>query len=185
MTGARCCGWAFLTPGPGRVLPIVVGCVDTGTHSPDVGASTEQVIQLDLGWHWTYLSRSPPYRCLREADRGAGSGGGHRDRRHRVSAGVGDVGGCAIGVIAIPARPVPRGIGVPGGLSCVGGKQTRFPGVLLRSEGVGEFNEDRSEPMSSVDIHAECVMAASVLDERVPGTDHPCRAQSLQAAHRP
>jgi hypothetical protein len=148
------------------VLPIVVGCVDTGTHSPDVGTSPERVIQLDLGWDWTYLSRSSRTVACGKRDRGAGSVGGHRDRRHRVSAGVGDVGGCAIGVIVIPARPVPRGIGVPGGISCLGGKQTRFPGVLLRSEGVGEFSEDRYEPMSLVDIHVECVVAASVLDVR-------------------
>jgi hypothetical protein len=49
---------------------------------------------------------------------------------------------------------------------CVGGKQTRFSAVLLRSDGAGEFGEDRWEPMPLVDIHAEFVVAATeVLDE--------------------
>lgn len=44
-----------------------------------------------------------------------------------------------------------------------------------RSDGAGEFGEGRREPMRLVSIHAEFVVAAAkVLDERVPGTDHPC-----------
>ena len=58
--------------------------------------------------------------------------------------------------------------------------------VLLRSDGMGEFGEDRCELMPWVDIRTEFVVATTeVLDERVPGTDHPCRAQPFQAAHRP
>jgi hypothetical protein len=29
------------------------------------------------------------------------------------------------------------------------------------------------------------VATSEVLDERVPGTDYPCRAEPFQAAHRP
>jgi hypothetical protein len=51
-------------------------------------------------------------------------------------------------------------------------------GVLARSDGVSEFGEDRCEPMPSIDIPAEFVVSATkILHERVPGTDHPCRAQ--------
>jgi hypothetical protein len=40
--------------------------------------------------------------------------------------------------------------------------------VLPRSEGVGEFGEDRCEPMPWIDIHAELVVAASeVRDDTV------------------
>lgn len=56
------------------------------------------------------------------------------------------------------------------------GREVReISGVLLRSEGVGEFGEVRCEPMSSVDINADFVVASSeVLDERVSGADHSC-----------
>jgi hypothetical protein len=58
--------------------------------------------------------------------------------------------------------------------------------VLSRSDGEGEFGEDRCEPMPSIDIPAEFVVTATkILHERVPGTDHPCRAQPFQTAHRP
>jgi hypothetical protein len=41
--------------------------------------------------------------------------------------------------------------------------------VLPRSDGAGEFGEDRCESMPWVDIHAEFVVAAvEVLDESVP-----------------
>jgi hypothetical protein len=41
--------------------------------------------------------------------------------------------------------------------------------VLRRSDGAGEFGEDRCEPMPSIDIPAEFVVAATeVLHERVP-----------------
>ncbi len=46
-------------------------------------------------------------------------------------------------------------------LCCRGGKQTRFSGVLARSDGVGEFDEGCREPMPSVDIQAEFVVAAT------------------------
>jgi hypothetical protein len=40
--------------------------------------------------------------------------------------------------------------------------------------------------MPAVDIQAQFIVAATeVMDERVPGTDHPCRAESFQAAHQP
>jgi hypothetical protein len=69
---------------------------------------------------------------------------------------------------------------------CVGGKQTRFSAVLPRSDGVGEFGEDRCESIPSIDIPAEFVVATTeVLHERVPSADHPCRAQPFQSAHRP
>jgi hypothetical protein len=75
---------------------------------------------------------------------------------------------------------------LPGWLCYVGGKQTKFSAVLARSDSAGEFGKDRCEPRPSVDIYAEFVVAATeVLDERVPGTDHPCGAQLFQAAHRP
>jgi hypothetical protein len=71
----------------------------------------------------------------------------------------------------------PRGFDVGAhhtGVCCVGGKRTRFSGVLPRSDGVGEFGEDCCEPMSWVDIPAEFVVASSeVLDKRMSGTDHP------------
>jgi hypothetical protein len=58
--------------------------------------------------------------------------------------------------------------------------------MLPRSDGTGEFGEDCCELMLLADIHAEFLMAATkVLDERMPGTDHPCRAESFQAAHGP
>jgi hypothetical protein len=61
--------------------------------------------------------------------------------------------------------------GVTDRVCCEGGKQTRISAVLPRSDGAGEFGEDRCEPMAWVDIHAEFVVSASeVLDERVPGT---------------
>jgi hypothetical protein len=69
---------------------------------------------------------------------------------------------------------------------------SRFPsirgffGVLARSDGAGELGEGRCEPMPLVDIHAEFVVVVmEVLDERVPGIDHPRRAQPFQTAHRP
>jgi hypothetical protein len=44
--------------------------------------------------------------------------------------------------------------------------------VLPRSDGAGEFGEDRCEPMPLVDIHAEFIVAATqVLHECVPGAD--------------
>jgi hypothetical protein len=47
--------------------------------------------------------------------------------------------------------------------------------VLARSDGAGEFGEGRREPMPLVEIYAEFVVATTeVLDERVPGTAHPC-----------
>ena len=50
-----------------------------------------------------------------------------------------------------------------------------------RSDDEGEFGEDRTEPMAQVDIDTEFIVAAAeVLDERVPGTDHPCRAEPFQ-----
>lgn len=57
--------------------------------------------------------------------------------------------------------------------------------MLSQSDGAGQFAEDRRESMPSVDIHAEFVVAATeVLHERMPDTDHPCRAELFQAAHR-
>jgi hypothetical protein len=51
---------------------------------------------------------------------------------------------------------------------------------------VSQFGEDRCEPMPWVEIYAEFVVAASeILDERVSGTDRPCRAESFQTAHLP
>ena len=43
------------------------------------------------------------------------------------------------------------------GVCCEGGRQARFSGVLLRSEGVGEFGEGSWESMQRVDTHAEFV----------------------------
>ena len=58
--------------------------------------------------------------------------------------------------------------------------------VLSRSDGTGEFGEDCCELMLLADIHAEFVVAATkVLDERMPSTDHLCRAESFQAAYGP
>ena len=55
--------------------------------------------------------------------------------------------------------------------------------VLPRSDGAGEFGEDRCEPMPSVNIDAEFVVAAAdVLDERVPGTDHLSAAEGPVAS---
>lgn len=63
------------------------------------------------------------------------------------------------------------------GVCCGYGKQPIFSAVLPRLDGAGEFCEDRYEPMLSVNIHAEFIVAATeVLDESVPGTDHPCGA---------
>jgi hypothetical protein len=60
-------------------------------------------------------------------------------------------------------------------ICCVGGKQTVCSAALPRSDGLGEFGEDRCEPMPSIRLPAEFVVAATkVLHERVPGTDHPC-----------
>ncbi len=40
--------------------------------------------------------------------------------------------------------------------------------------------------MPWVDIQAEFVVAATeILNECVPGADHPCRAESFQTTHRP
>jgi hypothetical protein len=48
----------------------------------------------------------------------------------------------------------------------------------------GEFGEDRCEPMTSVEIRAESVVAATeVLRKGMPGTDHPY--QPSYAGHRP
>jgi hypothetical protein len=45
---------------------------------------------------------------------------------------------------------------------------------------MGEFGEDRCELMPWVDIRTEFVVATTeVLDERVPGTDHPCRCAAV------
>jgi hypothetical protein len=44
--------------------------------------------------------------------------------------------------------------------------------VAPELDGVGEFGEDRGDPMPRVDIDTKFVVsAAEVLDERVPGTD--------------
>jgi hypothetical protein len=57
--------------------------------------------------------------------------------------------------------------------------------VVSLSESTGQFGEGREEPMPWAGIDTEFVMAAAeVLDERVPGTDHPYRAQLFQATHR-
>ena len=53
--------------------------------------------------------------------------------------------------------------------------------MVPESDGVGEFGEGRGYPMPRVDIDTEFVVtAAKVLDESVPSTDHPCRAQPFQ-----
>ena len=50
----------------------------------------------------------------------------------------------------------------------------------------GEFGEGCRESMPGVDIDAEFVVAAAdVLDEGVPGTDDPGRAEPFESAHRP
>jgi hypothetical protein len=73
------------------------------------------------------------------------------------------------------ARALVAVDGLQVGVRCVGGKQTRFSAVLPRSDGAGEFWEDYGELIPWVVIHAVFVVASSeVLDERVPGTDHPC-----------
>ena len=57
--------------------------------------------------------------------------------------------------------------------------------VVSLSESTGKFGEGREEPMPWAGIDTEFVMAAAeVLDERGPGTDHPCRAYLFQATHR-
>jgi hypothetical protein len=57
----------------------------------------------------------------------------------------------------------------------VGGTQTKFPVVLPRLDGGGEFGEDCYEPMPLVDIYAEFIVATTqVLHERVPGANYPC-----------
>jgi hypothetical protein len=68
---------------------------------------------------------------------------------------------------------------------CVGGKQTSFPLCCL-DQMAREFGEDHCELRPLVDIQSEFVVAATeVLHKRVPGTDHPCRAEPFHAAHRP
>jgi hypothetical protein len=52
-------------------------------------------------------------------------------------------------------------VGLTAGVCCVDRKQPRFSAVLRRSDGVGEFGEDRWEPIPSVDIYAEFVVAAA------------------------
>ena len=57
-----------------------------------------------------------------------------------------------------------------------------FSAVMLPSDGAGEFGEDHCELRPLVDIQSEFVVAAAeVLHKRVPGTDHPCRAEPCQA----
>ena len=59
-------------------------------------------------------------------------------------------------------------------VGCIGGKQTKFPVCCLGLDGVGEFGEDRCEPLLSIDIPAEFIVTATkVLHERVPSTVHP------------
>jgi hypothetical protein len=61
-----------------------------------------------------------------------------------------------------------------------------FSAVLPRSDGAREFGEDHCELRPLVDIQSEFVVAATeVLHKRVPGTDHPCRAEPFHVAHRP
>jgi hypothetical protein len=65
-------------------------------------------------------------------------------------------------------------------------KQAQVSGVPPRSDGTGEFGEDCCELMPLGDIHADFVVAAmEVLDERVHGTNHLCRAESFQDAYGP
>lgn len=56
-------------------------------------------------------------------------------------------------------------------------KQAALSAVLPQSDGVDEFREDRCQRMPSIDVRAEFVVVSTeILDERVSGTDLPCRA---------
>jgi hypothetical protein len=81
------------------------------------------------------------------------------------------------------------GVGVPmvrsGWHCCVGGMRAWPARAGPSLDGVGEFGEGCREPIPRVNIDSEFVVAAAeVLDECVPGTDHPRRAKPFQAAHR-
>ncbi len=57
---------------------------------------------------------------------------------------------------------------------------------MLWSDGESEFAEGCRKLAAWVYLHTEFVVSAAlILDERVPGTDHLCRAEPCQAAHRP
>ena len=55
-----------------------------------------------------------------------------------------------------------------------------------RLDGKDKFGEGCQEPMPWIYIQAEYVVAAAeILDERVASSDHSCRTESFEAAHRP
>jgi hypothetical protein len=59
------------------------------------------------------------------------------------------------------------------------------PPVAPRSDGEYQLGEGSREPMPGIDVGGQFVVAATqVLDEGVPRTDHLCRPEPFQAAHR-